>query len=126
MIAWSWPPFGGLCRFRGGDVNCGRWFLWTPVVHPPREEDVISHLDLQGDFDGCQRRADCGLCHRQYRHDHHFRGLHLFDWFLRGHGEVHRHPFQFPRHILSLLVAPRCLFGLCVGMMSRHSSPRQK
>jgi len=124
MIACSWPPFGGLCRFRGGDVNGGRRFLWTPVVHLPCQEDVISHLYLQGDFDSCQRRGDCDLYHHQYSHDHHFRGLHLFDCFLRGHGEVHLHPFhclvflfhclvlgevhlhcRFPRFIPSLLVA---------------------
>ena len=126
MTAWSWPPFGGLFQLRRGYVNCGRRFLWTPAGHPPRQEDVILRLYLLGDFDGCQRRADCGLDHRQYSHDHHFRGLSLFDWFLRGHGEVHLHPFQFPRHILSLVVAQRCLFGLRVGMMSSHSSPRQK
>jgi len=77
-------------------------------VHPPRQEDVSSSLYLQGDFD--DGRADCGL----------------FDWFLRGHGEVHLRRFQFPRHILSLLVAQRCQFGLHVGMMSGQSSPRQK
>jgi len=115
-----------LCHIRGGDVERVRRFLWTPVVHPPRQEDVMSHLYLQGDFDGCQRRADCGLYHRQYSQDHHFRDLHLFDWLLRGHGEVHLNLFQFPQHILSLLVAQRCLFGLGVGMMSGHSSPRQK
>jgi len=95
-------------------------------VHHPHQKDVISHLYLQGDFDGCQHRADCDLYNRQYSHDHHFRGLHLFEWFLRGHGEVHLHPFQFPQHILSFLVAQRCLFGLSVGMMSGHSSRRQK
>jgi len=126
MTDWSWPPFGGLCHIRGGDVDCGQRFLWTPVVYLPRQEDVISHLYLQGDFDGCQRRADCDLYHRQYSHDHHFRGRHLFDWFMCGRGEVHLHPFQFPRHILSLLVAQRCLFGLRVGLMSGQSSHRRK
>jgi len=98
----------------------------------------MSHLFLQGDFDGCQSRADCGLYHRQYSHDHQFHGLHLFDWFLRGHGEVHLHPFpslvlgeihphcRFPRYIPSLLVAQRCLIGLLVGMKGGHSFPRQK
>jgi len=126
MIAWSWPPFGRLCHFRGGDVNCGRWFLWTPEVHPPHREEVMSHLYLQGDFDPCQRRAECGLYDRQYTLDHHFHNLHLFDWFLHGEGEVHRHPFQFPRHVPSLLVVQRCLFGLCVDMICGHSSPRRK
>jgi len=86
----------------------------------------MSHQYLQGDFDSCQCLADCDLYHRQYSHDHHFRGFHLFDWFLRGHGEVHLHPFQFPRHILSLLVVQRCLFGLHVDMMRGHSSPHLK
>jgi len=126
MIAWSWQPFAGLCHVRGAAVDCGRRFLWTPVVHPSCQEDVITHLYLQGDFDDCQRWADCGLDHRLYSHDHHFRGLHLFDWFLGGHGEVHLHPFQFPRHIPSLLVVLRCLFGLRVDMMRGHSSPRRK
>jgi len=94
MTAWPWPPFGGLCDFQGRDVDCGRRFFWTPVVHLLRQEDVILHLFMQGDFDGCQRRADCDLYHRQYSHDHHFHGVHLFDWFLRGHGEVPLHPFH--------------------------------
>ena len=126
MTAWSWPLFGELCHICGGDVDCGRRFLWTPVVNLPCQGDMISHLYLQGDFDGCQHQADCDLYLHQYSHNHHFRGLHLFNWFLRGHGEVHLHPFQFPRHILSLLVARRCLFGLRVGMLSGHSAPHQK
>jgi len=138
IIAWSWPLFGRICHFRGGDVDCGRRFLWTPVVNPPRQEDVLSHLDFQGNFDGCQRRADCDLYHRQYSHDDHFRGLHLFNCFLRGHGEVHLHPFhclvlgevhlhcRFPRYIPSLLVAQRCLCGLWVDMKCGYSSPHRK
>jgi len=151
MIAWWWPPFGRLCYFRGGDVDCGRRFLWTPVLHPSRQEDVISHLYLQGDFDSCQCRAECDLYHCQSSHDHHFRGLHLFDCFLRRHGEVHLHPshclvfgevhlhlFHFlelgevhlhgrlPRYILSLLVAQRCLCVLRVDMKRGYSSPCRK
>ena len=61
MTAWSWLPFGGRGDFAGGDVDCGRRFLMAPVVHPPRQEDVISHLYMQGDFDHCQHRAECGL-----------------------------------------------------------------
>jgi len=79
ITAWSWPSFGGLCHFRGRDVDCGRRILWTPMVHPAPQDDVISQLYLQGDFDDCQRRAECGLYHRQYSHDHHFRVLYLFD-----------------------------------------------
>jgi len=126
MIALSWQPFGGLRHFRDGDVDCGRWLLWTLVVDPPRQEDMISHLYLQRDFNDCQRWAECCLYHGQYSHDHHFCSLHLFDWFLRGHREVHLHPFQFPQHIPSLLAAQRCLFGHLVGMKHEHSSPRRK
>ena len=126
MTAWSWPPFGRLCHFHGGDVKCGRQVLWTPVVHPPHQVDVISHRYLQGYFNECQRRAECGLYDRQYSYDRHMCGLHLFNWFLRGHGEVHLHPFQFPRHILSLLVVQTWRFGLDVEMMRGHFSPRRK
>ena len=95
-------------------------------MHPPHQEDVISHLYLQGDFDDCQHRAECGLYHCQYSHDHHFRGLHLFDWFLRGYAEVNLHPFLFLQHIPSLLVVQTCLFGLRVDMMHWDFSPRRK
>jgi len=126
MTASSWPAFDGNCHVGGGDVHGGRRVLWTPVVHPPRPADVISHLELQGDFDDSQRRAESGLYNRLYSHDHHFRGLHLFDWFPCGHGEGHLHPFQFPRHIPSLRVVERCLLGLDVDMMRGDSSPRRK
>jgi hypothetical protein len=94
MTAWSWSVFGKLCHFRGGDVKCGQSFLWTPLVHPPGKEHMISNLYLQGDFDGC--RADCGLNHCQYSHDHSVCGYHLFDLFLRGQGEVDLHLCKFP------------------------------
>ena len=107
-------------------------------MHPASQGDVIATVYLQGDFDGCQRWADCDLYHRQYNHDHYFPGLHLFDWFLRGPGEVHLHPCycfvlgevhlhcRFPRCILSLLVAQRYLFGPRADMKRRHSSPCRK
>ena len=123
-ISWSWLPFCGLCHCRGGDVDYERWFLRTLIVYPPRQDDLISHLYLQRDFDSCP--ADCVLYHRQYSHDHHFQGLRLFDWFQHGQREVHLHPVQFPRHIPSLLVARRCLFLLCGGMMRGHSSLPQR
>jgi len=44
MIAWSWLPFGGLCHFHGGDVDCGRQFLWTPLGHPPCQEDIVAEI----------------------------------------------------------------------------------
>jgi hypothetical protein len=93
MIVCRWPQFGELCNFRGGDVDCRRQFLWSEVVHPPHEQDVISQLYMQGDFDSC--RADCSLYHCQHSHQNYFCGLHLFNWFLRGFRKVHLYPFQF-------------------------------
>jgi hypothetical protein len=92
------------------------------VVHPPCQEDVISGLNLLGDFDDCQRQADCGLYHRQDSHDHHFGGLHLCDWFWCGHGEVHLPPFRYPQHIPPLLVVQSCLVALRVDMIRVHST----
>jgi len=138
MIVWSWLPFSGLCHFCGRDVDCGRWFLWTLVVHPPCQADVISHQNLQGDLDRCRCRADHGVYHRQYSRDHHVRGLHLFAWFQCSHGKVHLPMYhsmvlgeihlhcRFPRYIPSPLLAQRCLMGLLVGIKCGHSTPRRK
>ena len=65
MITSPWLPFGWVCHVTGRDVDCGRRFPWAPVGHPPRQEDMISHLYLKGNFDGCQSPADCGLYHHQ-------------------------------------------------------------
>ena len=94
MTACSWPAFSGRFDFCGGDVDCGQQILWTPVVHPPHQEDMLSPLFLQGNFDCCQHWADCCLYHCQDSHDHHFHGLHLFNWFLHGHADVHLHLFH--------------------------------
>jgi len=118
LTSWSWPRLAcGQCDSRGRDVGCAQYVVSTPVartcydhdcvrqwLYPSHQEDTISNLYLQGDFNEYGHRTDAieHLWHHQCGRDHHCCGLHPFHWYpWDGHGEVHLHPFQLQCSVLA-------------------------